>query len=73
MEIKYQKHNISSYKLLRQKYLPGMFAEFKMPSKVSVFKPASLLVSRSVTTNERVFGSTASTNLSMDRISLSLK
>ena len=60
-------------KLLQQRYLPGMFADFKMSSKVSFFKPANLLVRRSVTTNDRVFGSTALTNSGMGRISPSLK
>ena len=50
-------------KLLRQKYLPGMFAVFRKSSKVFFFNSASLLVLRSVTMKDRVFGSTASTNV----------
>ena len=60
-------------KLLRQKYFPGMFAVFKRSSNVSFFIPASLLVLMSVTTKDRVFGSTASTNSGIGSISLSLK
>ena len=60
-------------KLLRQKYLPGMFAVFRSSSNVSFSNPASLLARRSMTTNDRVFGSTASTNSGMGRISSSLK
>ena len=48
-------------KLLRQKYLTGMFALFRRSSKVYFFNPASLLVLRSVTTKDRVFGSTSFT------------
>ena len=59
-------------KLLRQKYLPGMFAVLRKSSKVSYFNPACLLVLRSVTTKDKVFGSTASTNSGMVNISLSL-
>ena len=60
-------------KLLRQKYFPGMFAVFKRSSKVSFLIPASLLVLMSVTTKDRVFGSTASTNSGIGSISQSLK
>ena len=60
-------------KLLQQKYLPGMFALFRRSSKVSFFSPASLLVFRSVTTKDRVLGSTASTSSGIGRISPSLK
>ena len=49
-------------KLLRQKYLTGMFAVFRRSSNVSFFNPVSLLVFRSVTTKDRVFDSTVSTN-----------
>ena len=60
-------------KLLRQKYFPGMFAFFNRSSKVSFFIPASLLVLMSVTTKDRVLGSTASTSSGIGRISPSLK
>ena len=60
-------------KLLRQKYFPGMFALFSKSSKVSFLSPASLLVLRSVTTKDRVFGSTSFTSSGIGRISPSLK
>ena len=54
-------------KIFLQKYLLGMFAVFNISSKVS------FLVRRSVTTNDRVFGSTDSTSSGIGRISPSLK
>ena len=60
-------------KILQQKYLPGMFAIFSNSSKVSFLRPTSLQVRKSVTTKDRVFGSTAFTSSGMGRISPSLK
>ena len=60
-------------KLLLQMYFPGMPALFKVSSKFSLFKLASLLVLMSVTTNDSVFGSTACTNSGIGKISFSLK
>ena len=50
-----------------------MPAVFNTSSNASFFKPASLLVFKFVTTNDRVLGSTASTNSGIGKISLSLK
>ena len=50
-----------------------MPAVLSSSSNDSFLSPASLLVLKSVTTNDRVLGSTASTSSGMGRISLSLK
>ena len=46
---------------------------FKISSNVSFFNSACLLVRKSMTTKDRVLGSTASTNSGIGSISLSLK
>ena len=60
-------------KLFLQMYLRGMPAVFNVSSKISLLRPASLLVFRSVTANDRDLGSTASTNSGIGSILLSLK
>ena len=50
-----------------------MPAVFKSSSNVSFSMPANLLVRKSVTTKDRVLGSTASTSSGIGMISLSLK
>ena len=60
-------------KLRRQKYRHGMPTDLKTSLKAAFLIPISLLVFRSVTTKDRVFGSTASVNLRIVKISFSLK
>ena len=60
-------------KFLWEKYLPGMPAVFKISSKISFVYPASFLVRKSVTTKDRVLGSTTSTNSGIGSISLCLE
>ena len=51
-----------------KKYLPGMPAGFSKSSKVSFSIPASLLVHRSLTTKDRILGSTISINSGIGKI-----
>ena len=60
-------------KLRRQKYRHGMPTDLKTSSKASFLMPASLLVFRSVTTKGRIFGSNASVNSGISRISFFLQ
>ena len=60
-------------KLRRQKYRHGIPTDLKTSSKASFLMPASLLVFRSVTTKDRIFGSNVSVNSGIGKISLSLK
>ena len=60
-------------KLLQQKYLAGIPAAFSNSSKVSFFKPAYLLVFKSVTMNDIIFGWTVSTSSGKGKILLPMK
>ena len=60
-------------KLRQRKFRYGMPAVLRISSKASFLIPASLMVFKSVTTKDRVLGSTASTNSGIGSISFSLK